>query len=132
MRDKRSPRTATNWHARPASSTPIFWPQASTSAVVARSMALAACVPGLQATAVHEVFERARKAGLAPPPKAGSGPSSPRPAASAPDLPRIDPYAAVKHVSPDSVVALHVDKPPENVEQSPFDLGSVLSDSSFS
>ena len=75
---------------------------------------------------------RARKAGLAPPPKAGSNPSSPRPAASAPDLPRIDPYGAVKHVSPDSVVALHVDKPPENVEASPFDLGSVLSDSSFS
>ena len=94
-------------------------------------LALAACVPGLQATAVHELFERARKAGLAPPPKAGS-PSSPRPAASAPDLPRIDPYGAVKHVSPDSVVALHVDKPPENVEASPFDLGSVLSDSSFS
>ena len=81
---------------------------------------------------MHEVFERARKAGLAPPPKAGSAPSSPRPAASAPDLPRIDPYGAVKHVSPDSVVALHVDKPPENVEASPFDLGSVLSDSSFS
>ena len=95
-------------------------------------LALAACVPGLQATAVHELFERARKAGLAPPPKAGSAPSSPRPAASAPDLPRIDPYGAVKHVSPDSVVALHVDKPPENVEASPFDLGSVLSDSSFS
>ena len=29
-------------------------------------LALAACVPGLQATAVHELFERARKAGLAP------------------------------------------------------------------
>ena len=95
-------------------------------------LTLAACVPGLQATAVSELVERARKAGLAPPPKAGSGPSSPRPAASAPDLPRIDPYGAVKHVSPDSVVALHVDKPPENVEASPFDLGSVLSDSSFS
>ena len=95
-------------------------------------LALAACVPGLKATAVNELFERARKAGLAPPPKAGSGPSSPRPAASVPDLPRIDPYGAVKHESPDSVVALHVDKPPENVEASPFDLGSVLSDSTFS
>ena len=72
------------------------------------------------------LFERARKAGLSPSPKpALSLLRSPRRATA---LPRIVPYAAVKHVSPDSVVALHVDKPPENVE-APFDLGSVLSDS---
>ena len=108
-------------------------PQLAKRGVAAQAcLALAACVPGLRATEVSELVERVRKAGLAPPPKAGSNPSSPRPAASAPDLPRIDPYGAVKHVSPDSVVALHVDKPPENVEASPFDLGSVLSDSTFS
>ena len=88
-------------------------------------------MPGFQATAVHELFERARKAGLSPSPKACTEPP-PQPAARDEALPRIVPYAAVKHVSPDSVVALHVDKPPENVEASPFDLGSVLSDSSFS
>lgn len=83
-------------------------PQSSKRGAAAQAcLALSNCVPGLRATAIDALFQQARRAGLAPASK------------------------AVAHVSPDSVVALHVDQPPENAAPSLFDVGSALSDAAF-